>query len=100
MNRVNLTDAQGTGVRLALLALIAAAVLFLPPAAVAQLKDAKEVLAVRVREQNHPCNRPLTAERDEARSKAHEAVWLLRCDNADYRLRLRMDMGAEITKLN
>jgi hypothetical protein len=66
----------------------------------AQLEDAKEVLAVRVREQNHPCNRPLKAERDEARSKAHDAVWLLRCDNADYRLRLRMDMGAEITRLN
>ena len=66
----------------------------------AQMEDAKAVLAVRVREQSHPCKTPLKAEQDRARSRAHDAVWVLRCDNASYRLRLRMDMGAEITKLD
>jgi hypothetical protein len=66
----------------------------------AQLEDTKEILAVRVREQSHQCRTPLKAERDRTRSRAHEAVWVLRCDNASYRLRLRMDMAAEITKLD
>ena len=100
MDPVKLADAPRVRACSVLLILLAATTWLLVPAAIAQLEDAKEVLAVRVREQNHPCHTPLKAEREEARSKAHDAVWLLRCDNASYRLRLRMDMGAEITKLN
>jgi hypothetical protein len=96
---MNLAPLHTASVCSALFALLSAGAL-LPAAATAQQEDAKEVLAVRVREQNHPCNTPVKAERDAARSKAHDAVWHLRCDNADYRLRLRMDMGAEITRLN
>lgn len=97
---MNLTYAYQARVCSALSVLLAAAALLPAPAAIAQLEDVKEVLAVRVREQRLQCNTPLKAERDQAQSKAHEAVWLLQCDNANYRLRLRMDMAAEITKLN
>ena len=70
------------------------------PTAIAQVEDTKEVLAVRVRQQGHQCDTPLKAERDAGESKAHLAVWVLQCTNANYRLRLHTDRDAEITKVN
>jgi hypothetical protein len=99
MDPVNLRDAHKPWIWSALVLLVTVTSL-LVPAAMAQLEDTKEILAVRVREQSDQCSTPLKAERDRARSRAHESVWVLRCDNASYRLRLRMDMAAEITKLN
>jgi hypothetical protein len=59
-----------------------------------------EIIAVQVRKQGHSCNKPLSAKRDVAPSKPGEAVWVLKCENATYRVRLIPDMAASIERLD
>jgi hypothetical protein len=73
--------------------------------AAAQQRGASEempgdILAVRLRQQGHRCDAPVTADRDAARSKPDEAVWMLKCANASYRMRLAPDMAAMIERLD
>jgi len=68
---------------------------FLPNAA-AQTETPLDILAVRVREQGHPCDKPIKAERDQSASQPLATVWLLQCSNARYRVVLHPDMGAQI----
>lgn len=65
-------------------------------AAAQQLENSLEILAVRVREQGHACDRPLKAEQDLSASRPMSKVWLLQCSNASYRIALHPDMGAQI----
>lgn len=62
----------------------------------AQVETPLDVLAVRVREQGHVCEKPVKAERDESASTPNRTVWRLECTNASYRIVLHPDMGAEI----
>lgn len=63
---------------------------------VAQEEAPLEILAVRVREQGFPCDRPIKAERDQSASRPLSTVWFLDCSNARYRIVLHPDKGAEI----
>ncbi len=65
----------------------------------AQLEMTKEILAVQLRKQGFDCTTPMSAEREEAQSAPNETVWILKCDNASYRMRLVPDMAAAIEKL-
>ena len=67
---------------------------------VAGQETSKDVVAVQVRKQGYPCSIALSAERDLSASKPGEAVWVLRCDNATYRVRLDSDMAAKIERIN
>jgi hypothetical protein len=58
-----------------------------------------EILAAQIREQGYRCDGPLAAERDRERSKPDEAVWILKCANASYRIRLVPDMAAHVERL-
>jgi len=58
-----------------------------------------EDVAAQVREQGYPCVHPVTAVRDVRSSRPNSAVWVLRCRNATYRVRLDPDMSARVTKL-
>jgi hypothetical protein len=57
-----------------------------------------EILAAQIRRQGYRCDGPLTAERDAERSKPDEAVWVLKCANATYRIRLVPDMAARVER--
>ncbi len=59
-----------------------------------------ESLAAQLRTQGFPCDRPVTAERDAARSKPDEAVWIVRCANASYRMRPIPDMAAVVSPID
>ena len=59
-----------------------------------------EVLAVQLRRQGHRCDAPVIAEQDAARSRPDGAVWVLKCANDSYRMRLVPDMAAAIERLN
>ena len=59
-----------------------------------------EIIAVQVRDQGYACNKALSAERDEKLSKPDEAAWILKCENATYRVRLIPDMAAKVEKLD
>jgi predicted trehalose synthase len=58
-----------------------------------------ETLAAQLRLQGHHCDEPLSATRDTALSKPNEAVWVLKCANATYRLRLIPNMAAQVERL-
>lgn len=59
----------------------------------------KDLLAAQLRDQGYRCTSPLSATKDARRSRADEAVWILRCTNATYRLRLVPDMAARVQRL-
>ena len=59
----------------------------------------KDTLAARIRVQGSACDKPLSAVRDAKRSKPDEAVWVLKCENATYRIRLIPDMAAKVERL-
>jgi hypothetical protein len=56
-------------------------------------------VAAQVRLQGYQCDQPVTAKRNARLSRQDSAVWLLRCRNADYRVRLDPNMAAGITEL-
>jgi hypothetical protein len=59
----------------------------------------KDLIAAQIRDQGYICKKPISAKRDLARSKPDEAVWVLRCENNSYRIRLVPDMAAHVTRL-
>jgi hypothetical protein len=56
-------------------------------------------IAAQTRLQGYRCDEPVSAERDAALSKPDEAVWVLKCANATYRIRLVPDMAARVEQL-
>jgi hypothetical protein len=58
-----------------------------------------EILAVQIRRQGHRCDHSLSAERDVERSKPDEPVWVLKCANAAYRIRLIPDQAASVEQI-
>lgn len=59
----------------------------------------KDLLTSQIREQGYRCHTAISAQRDLKRSKPNAAVWVLRCDNSSYRVRLIPDMAARVTRL-
>jgi hypothetical protein len=59
-----------------------------------------ESLADQVRAQGYPCDRLMSAERDAGQSRPNEAVWIIKCANAAYRMRVIPDMAARVEPLN
>jgi hypothetical protein len=53
-----------------------------------------EIIAAQIRDQGYACDRALSAERVGERSD--DAVWILKCQNATYRVRLIPDMAAKV----
>lgn len=60
----------------------------------------KDIIADQIRRQGFTCDNALSAERDGAASRPDEAAWILKCDNAAYRVRLIPDMAAQVEPLD
>ena len=56
-------------------------------------------IAAQIRAQGYRCDAPVSAERDAALSRPDEAVWILKCQNATYRVRLNPDLAARVEQL-
>ncbi len=69
------------------------------PAAHAQTETPADTVANQIRRQGYKCGKAQSAERDLAASKPDAAVWVLRCDNATYRVRLHPDMAADVERI-
>lgn len=65
----------------------------------AQEENPKDIIAAHVRLQGFTCDAPKTARRDARASRPDEAVWLLTCENARYRVRLVPNMADFIEPL-
>ena len=58
-----------------------------------------EVVAAAVRERGYDCKQPQSVKPDPARTAADEKAWILRCENATYRVRFMGDRGAEVSRV-
>ena len=68
-------------------------------ASLAQEAGPAGIIAAQIRTQGYVCTEPVAATRDTAASRPNEAVWMLRCGNASYRVRLVPDMAAEVIRI-
>jgi len=66
---------------------------------VAAQEAPRDLLAAQIRDQGYRCNKAISAKKNVKRSRADEAVWVLRCDTGTYRLRLVPDMAARVQRL-
>jgi hypothetical protein len=57
-----------------------------------------EIIAAQIREQGYACDKALSAKREHP--ELDDAVWILKCDNANYRVRLIPDMAAKVERLD
>ena len=71
------------------------------PAAAQQMamETVQGMLAAQVRTQGFACDRALKATRDAKHSRPDLGVWVLRCNNATYRISRAPDMSARIEAL-
>jgi hypothetical protein len=58
------------------------------------------IIAAQIRAQGYVCRQPVAATRYRHAAHGVDTVWLLRCANARYRVRLVPDMAAQVTQLN
>lgn len=66
----------------------------------AAAQDAADTVAEAVRAGGHPCARAMAAERDTAASRPDQAVWILTCSDARYRVRFPGDTAPQIERLD
>jgi hypothetical protein len=59
-----------------------------------------EIVAAQIRRQGFVCDNPMRAEPDREHSKPNEAVWVLKCQNATYRVRLIPKRAAHIERID
>jgi len=57
-------------------------------------------LRIKFAYQGYECNEARGVERDSAYSRPDEPVWILKCDNASYRVRLVPGMAAKAERLD
>ena len=69
------------------------------PRAVGAQGGPTEIIAAKIRGQGYACDSPQSAERDATASTANEVVWMLRCQNASYRVTLIPIMAAKVEKV-
>lgn len=69
-----------------------------PPAG-AQDNQAVAILADAVRARGVTCEKPKNVRREPKKSRPDEAVWLIDCGNATYRVRFAGDTGPDITPM-
>ena len=62
-------------------------------------ETAKDILAAQIRSQGIVCDKPQSATRDAKRSKPDYEVWILKCENATYRVSRYPDMAAKVQQL-
>lgn len=88
-----LLTARSAFVRLSIVAVLAGA-----PSS-ARLQTLADDVAAQVRSQGYQCDTPVSATRDVELSRPDSAVWVLKCANGSYRVRLDPGMAAGIDKL-
>ena len=63
-------------------------------------EDPKDIIAAQIRDQGYKCEEPQGAAQDMQASRPDEAVWVLQCEDASYRVRLDPDMAAKVERLD
>jgi hypothetical protein len=63
------------------------------------VESPKDDIAAQIRARG-ACDQPQSATRDAQASRPDEEVWLLRCEGANYRVRLIPDMAAQVERID
>lgn len=72
-----------------------------PGTAAAQTQEAAlEAVAAAVRQRGHSCAEPRSVEHDAEHSSPDEKAWIIRCENATYRVTFKGDTGADVERLD
>jgi hypothetical protein len=81
--------------------LAVAATLAAPCHALAQdpKEVSKDIIAVQIRKQGFQCTNPMSATREGDATKYDDAVWLLKCENAAYKVQLIPNMAAKVEQV-
>jgi hypothetical protein len=79
--------------------LVAAVGVAIVAPALAQQEPPADDIAAQVRLQGYPCEGSVSARKDVKWSWPDEPLWILKCANATYRVRIVPDMAARIEKL-
>jgi hypothetical protein len=66
---------------------------------VAKAETVESILAAQIRTQGFACDKPQKATRDAKLSKPDYEVWVLKCDNATYRIGRYPDLAAKVEKI-
>jgi hypothetical protein len=66
----------------------------------AQTETPAEIIAVQIRKQGYTCGKAESAERDVDASKPNLPIWILKCDNARYRVRVIANKADEVERLD
>jgi hypothetical protein len=61
--------------------------------------DPRNIIAAQIRDQGYQCDSPQSATQDMQASRPDEAVWIIVCESASYRVRLDPDMAAKVEKI-
>jgi hypothetical protein len=96
MMRMNNTSSRAASAALIIVCGLPAASWLSGLSANAAEETSSDILAARVREQGFTCNKAQSSEREQSQSAPNETVWILKCENDTYRLRLVPDMAAKI----
>jgi hypothetical protein len=62
----------------------------------AAAETVQSMLAAQIRTQGYTCEKALGATRDAKRSRPDHEVWVLKCNNANYRISRTPDMAAKV----
>ncbi len=68
--------------------------------ALAQQETDAEIIAVQIRKQGYTCGKAENAERDVKASKPNVPVWILKCDNARYRVHVFGNLADKVERLD
>jgi len=68
--------------------------------AYAQGEKAAQIIAVQIRKQGYKCGKAENAERDVEASKPNVPVWILKCDNARYRVQVYGNLADKVERLD
>ena len=82
-----------------LLACLSCAVVVCADVAVAQ-EDPKDIVATAVRQNGHQCDNPQSAEPDPEHSAPDQKAWIIRCENASYRVKFMGDTGTVVEPIS
>ena len=66
----------------------------------AQQVTAAEIIAANIRKQGYTCGKAESAKRDVEASKPNVPVWILKCDNARYRVRVFGSLADKVERLD
>ena len=69
------------------------------PGAHAAGETPKDVLAAQIGTQGYACDKPQRATRDARQSKPDHDVWILKCENATYRVSRYPDLAAKVERV-